>query len=292
MPSPSNHSRPPGKLTLAFFKCDSLAKESIEEHGEYQDVVHNLFDPLLPDHLHLEILTYDVLNKREYPKDNELDKIDAIIVSGSFEDEAHSDSIWILKLAGYLIKIFDEYPRIRLLGICFGLQVIARAFGPCQIKENPKGCTKIELTDIGKRLIWSEENDPESDTSRLKNSVTMQQIHSDIVTEVPDDFHLLGKSELTPVQGIVHFYADDKQPPAFTHSEEDTLPGDPWSRVHIIAFQGHPEWHEDIIIPFIDNYEKEGTYDAELANKARKQTKLPHDGARVGKVLLKVLGVA
>ncbi|WWD20491.1 hypothetical protein CI109_104967 [Kwoniella shandongensis] len=97
---PSKDTGPSGKLTLAFFKCDSLAKESIEQHGEYQDIVHNLFEPLLPAHLDLEILTYDVLNKREYPKDDELEKIDAIIISGSFEDEAHADSIWILKLAG------------------------------------------------------------------------------------------------------------------------------------------------------------------------------------------------
>lgn len=28
--------KPSGKLSLAFFKCDSLEKESIEQHGEYQ----------------------------------------------------------------------------------------------------------------------------------------------------------------------------------------------------------------------------------------------------------------
>jgi hypothetical protein len=50
--------------------------------------------------------------------------------------------------------------------------------------------------------------------------------------------------------------------------------------------------HEDIIIPFIDEYEKDGTFDAEFAEKARKQTKEPHDGESVGRVLLKVLGVA
>lgn len=33
----------------------------------------------------------------------------------------------------------DEYPKTRIIGICFGLQVIARAFGPSTIKENPKG---------------------------------------------------------------------------------------------------------------------------------------------------------
>jgi hypothetical protein len=50
--------------------------------------------------------------------------------------------------------------------------------------------------------------------------------------------------------------------------------------------------HEDILIPFIDNYEKDGTYDKEFAEKARQQSKEPHDGDRVGKVLLRVLGIA
>jgi hypothetical protein len=94
------------KLTLAFFKCDSLSKQSIEKHGEYQDVLHSLFEPLLPPHLNLEVLTYDVLGERKYPTEKELEGIDAIVISGSFEDEAHADSMWILKLAGYLIKVF------------------------------------------------------------------------------------------------------------------------------------------------------------------------------------------
>lgn len=92
--------KPSGILNLAFFKCDSLEKESIEKHGEYQgkdsflsplvngaitdgtpslirsskmtDVIHNLFEPLLPEHLKLETKSYDVLDKREYPTDDEL----------------------------------------------------------------------------------------------------------------------------------------------------------------------------------------------------------------------------
>lgn len=49
------------------------------------------------------------------------------------------DATWILRLAGFLIGVADAKPRIRILGICFGLQILARAFGPSQIIKNPKG---------------------------------------------------------------------------------------------------------------------------------------------------------
>ena len=154
-----NHSTPSGKVTVVFLKCDKIPEEASEAHGEYQDVLHNLFEPLLPEHreLELETLSYDVVHKREYPKENVLQRADAVVVSGSFEDDAHADAMWILKLAGFLIKLHvsrnsdsqaednalkgfqDEYPKTRIIGICFGLQVIARAFGPSTIEKNPKG---------------------------------------------------------------------------------------------------------------------------------------------------------
>ena len=97
--------KPSGRITIAFLQCDRLADAAIEKHGNYSEVIHNLFEPLVPKHLRLETRCYDVLNKREYPRDEELDEIDAIIISGSFEDDAHTDATWILRLAGYLIKI-------------------------------------------------------------------------------------------------------------------------------------------------------------------------------------------
>lgn len=44
-----------------------------------------------------------------------------------------------------------------------------------------------------------------------------QQIHADIVESCPEDFELLGSSELTPIQGICKLY--DGEVPAFRHSE-------------------------------------------------------------------------
>lgn len=108
-------SSPSGKVTIVFLKCDKVPEEAIEAHGEYQDVLHNLFEPLMPKdrNLELETLSYDVVHKREYPKEDVLARADAVVVSGSFEDEAHSDTMWILKLAGFLIKLHVSHTLTR-----------------------------------------------------------------------------------------------------------------------------------------------------------------------------------
>jgi len=152
-------------LTVAFLKCDKIPIQARVQHGSYEgeldsfppssfcsiqtltscvsasftDVLHNLLEPLLPPHLELETLTYEVVHQRSYPTEAELDRIDALVISGSFEEDADEDAQWILRLAGFLIRVKDDLPRIRIVGICFGLQVIARAFGPKGITKNPKG---------------------------------------------------------------------------------------------------------------------------------------------------------
>ena len=55
---------------------------------------------------------------------------------------------------------------------------------------------------------------------------------------------------------------------------------------------GHPEWHEDIIVPLVDNYERDGTFTSEFAEGARERARSPHDGIRVGSIILRILGVA
>ena len=127
------------------------------------DVLHNLFQPLLPSHLELETLTYDVVNKRHYPTESELARTDCLIISGSFQlvDVATLDAEWLLRLAGFLIRVKDDFPHIRIVGICFGIQLISRAFGGGrEIGENEKGwevgSTRLELTELGQKIIWGE----------------------------------------------------------------------------------------------------------------------------------------
>ncbi|EPQ25925.1 uncharacterized protein PFL1_06599 [Pseudozyma flocculosa PF-1] len=311
----SEHNDRQRSLTVAFMKCDEIHESAKEVHGGYEDVIHNLFEPILKERtqaskiqdksrLELRTLVFDA-RKREYPSERQLrTTIDAVVISGSFQDGASEDTRWILRLAGFLIKLYDEFPRIRIIGICFGLQIIARAFGPNRIVMNPKGheigSTKLHLTELGKRILHpphevGHEGHEGGAGREARDHIMLQQVHGDIVEgEVPQDFELLAWSDQTPIQAIAHLYPADAEIPKFLHTtlaeETEAGPPSPWNRVHVFGIQGHPEWDESIILPIIDAYEEKGTLTSQQADEARKRTRLEHDGRNVGRALLAVLG--
>lgn len=102
------------------------------------------------------------------------------------------------------------------------------------------------LTEEGQKLVATPEN--------KEQKLRIQQVHSDHVTSVPDGFELLASSEKCPVQMLAKYYQEDDMkeglPPPFTHDTE--LPPVPYSLVHILTTQGHPEWGPEVIDPLVD----------------------------------------
>jgi GMP synthase-like glutamine amidotransferase len=196
-----------------------------------------LLEPLLkeadPD---LELVTkgFDVVYNRDYPSYEFLADVDAVVVSGSFVADAWVHTPWISRLAGYIVYLHDVWPQIRLCGICFGHQVIARAFGsdvgPMEAGWE-LGATKLQLTEAGRDVVSSPE-DP-------KDILTIQQIHSDEVKSVPEGFELLASSKRCKVQIIAQRYPANEEPPNYKHRAR--LPPAPYCNIHIYAMQGHPE---------------------------------------------------
>jgi GMP synthase-like glutamine amidotransferase len=69
---------------------------------------------------------------------------------------AYEDKEWIHNLCTFVKKIYDEYPSKRVIGICFGHQIIAQALGG-KVELNEKGweiaVRRITLTERAKGIF-------------------------------------------------------------------------------------------------------------------------------------------
>lgn len=105
--------------------------------------------PLAPSDLSFSI--FDVVTGQEYPK---LDDIDAVLITGSKHNSFDND-LWILKLVEFCKGVLEQR-RVRLIGVCFGHQILGRALGS-EVGRSEKGweisVTPIELTAKGQEIF-------------------------------------------------------------------------------------------------------------------------------------------
>ena len=166
------------------------------------------------------------------------------------------------------------------------------------------GPTPITLTDLGKEIFGVE-------------SINIEEMHRDHVPEdgLPPSFHLLGSSRRSPNQGMVRFNPSISPPLSpRTKAQDLTQPITPTARtpsptasrtpltpklnapllnnVHVLTVQGHPEWHEGVVTPLIEERAASGIIPKELAEDAIRRKDLRNDGLSVvGRVLWTMLGV-
>ncbi|CAM9020235.1 unnamed protein product [Wickerhamomyces anomalus] len=134
---------------VAIFITD-YSEFCADKHGTFAELSAKL---LKNSGLQEEIRCYDVI-KSQFPTDDELKDIKAIWITGSRSD-AFADEPWILNLKTFLQDKVLSREDIRLVGICFGHQIIARSLGSKVgqfnileshqdiVYETPKGCKNI-----------------------------------------------------------------------------------------------------------------------------------------------------
>lgn len=71
------------------------------------------------------------------------------------EHNSFDDTLWINKLVDYTANALNQ-KGIRIIGVCFGHQIVARALG-VKVGRNPDGweaaVNEVELTQKGKELF-------------------------------------------------------------------------------------------------------------------------------------------
>ena len=186
-------------MRLGILKTDSVRPELVGEFGEYPDMFVALLSAADPG---LEFVVYDV-EQGEYPVD--LDEVDAYLVTGS-KASVYEDKDWIHTLSDFVRSVHAN--RKKLVGICFGHQLVALALGGKAEKSAKGWGVGVHSAAFSELPEW---HDQESRDFRLLVS------HQDQVTE--------------PAPGSKVWAGSD-----FCTNAVCQL-GD-----HILTFQGHPEF--------------------------------------------------
>ncbi|KAK7202797.1 class I glutamine amidotransferase-like protein [Myxozyma melibiosi] len=256
LPSPTAQSDASGPRTLrlAILETDP---ENITVCGSFAQLFDNLFTNTVTqteeavENVGLELVNYNVV-KGDYPA--KIEEFDGMLITGS-RANAYDDDKWILDLAAFIRKIFNS-STVRLIGICFGHQIIARALGGT-VAPNPAGwevsVTTLTLDDAGiGALIFP---DIAQSTGGL---LRIQEMHSDHVTVLPKGVHVFASSPKSPVQGM---YVPRK----------------------ILTFQGHPEFNAEVAEALVDRVIRNGGLTDEQAQDALGRVGMENHGGRLGR---------
>lgn len=183
-------------MRVGLLVCDHVRDEFRGLAGDYPD----MFEALLGDRV--ELVPYALVDG-EFPSGPEV--CDAWITTGS-RQSVYDDIPWIHRFAQLTRDIAGSDRR--LVGVCFGQQMIAHALGG-RVEPAPQGWgVGIKTVHIDRPTWWM---DPPADSFRILNS------HRDQVVELPPGAVVIGSNEHCPVSALAL--------------------GD-----RIVGLQGHPEF--------------------------------------------------
>ncbi|KAI9736405.1 MAG: hypothetical protein M1818_006138 [Claussenomyces sp. TS43310] len=243
-------------LRIAMLECGVPLGKTRAKYGGYGAVfgallkaaADNLQYPKLSSSSGLDISSFDV-TEFKYPS---LDTIDAILITGS-KFNAFDNDPWIVKLVDFVKEILAQ-DRVRIIGVCFGHQIVGRALG-CKVDRCQKGwevsVTAIDLTKRGQEIFG-------------RPALALHQMHRDMICEHPEGVEELAYTDKCSVHAM---YVPKR----------------------FICVQGHPEFNEEIVREIMEARHEAGIFDDEEFKDAIDRVDKYHDGVVVAQAFLRLL---
>jgi GMP synthase-like glutamine amidotransferase len=185
-------------VRVGLLLCDHVRPGFRPVAGDYPE----FFAKFFAEQPAIEIVTFDLI-AGEFPVD--LDQCDAWITTGS-RHSVYDELPWETALADLVRRLDQE--RRKLVGICFGAQMIAHALGG-RVARAPGGWqVGLKEVTIAAPQSWM---NPPADKFRILH------LNADQILTPPDRLRVLGSSAGVPISVVAV--------------------GD-----HFVGFQGHPEF--------------------------------------------------
>ena len=231
-------------MKLGILKTDTVRPEWTPQFGEYPDMFVVLLGRADPS---LDFVVYDA-EAGQLPAD--IDEVDAYLITGS-KSSVYDDKPWIAPLEDFVRQLNAR--RKKLVGICFGHQLIAQALGGKTEKSSKGWGVGLHSHRFNQTPDWHDRE--EADLNILVS-------HQDQVVKTADGTVVLAGSEFC--ENAVCQIGD-----------------------HILSFQGHPEFvpaYSREIMEFRREMIGEQAYSAGMASLTGE-----HEGDRVARWVLNFL---
>lgn len=196
-------------MKIGILNADAVKPEFAAEYGEYPDMFARLLLAVDPA---TQFVSYEVVNG-EYPAD--IDEVDAYLITGS-KLSVYDDVGWIKELMDFVRKLHDA--KKKLIGICFGHQLVAHALGGKTEQAEQGWCVGVHRA----QLTGAAEAYGSADTE-----FQILSNHKDQVTEMAEGAKLLASTEACPI--------------SMTQVES-----------HILTFQGHAEFDKGYALSLLN----------------------------------------
>ena len=189
-------------MKIGILQCDTLLEKLQPKFGSYTAMIQRMLATSFCD------CTFETIDcyKQEYPED--LAGYDLFVISGS-RASVYDRQPWILRLINFVRRLDQE--KKKLLGICFGHQLIAVALGGEVEKAKQGWGLGVATNRVIASPAWMQQH-----VLELRILVS----HQDQVTKLVKGAQLIAESDFCPYFMIL------------------------WNK-HFLSIQGHPEWERD-----------------------------------------------
>jgi GMP synthase-like glutamine amidotransferase len=224
-------------MHIGILKADTLAPQLSAQHGEYSDMIISLLDAVGAE------FRYTVTDVENEPLPKELSTYDGFIITGS-KMSVYDDVDWIKSLKSFVIEARRQNKK--LLGICFGHQLLASALGGV-VEKSPLGWgLGVATFEIYAHRAWQEP---------AQNSISLLMSHQDQVMRLPDGAQRIAGNGFCPHA-------------CFQLGE------------NVLGIQGHPEFSPAYLQALL-NTRRDRIGEA-VVKKAEQTLLSPNDGLVVG----------
>ncbi len=228
-------------MHVGILRTDSVRPEWVATHGEYPDMFERLLSEQATD---LRFTTWNV-EMGELP--HTVETADAYLITGS-KSSVYDDKDWIRGLEDFVRSLHAA--RQKLIGICFGHQLVAQALGGT-VAKSPNGW--------GVGVNCYELEPSASDLADGKEFCIIAS-HQDQVMSMPPGARQIARNDHCEFAGMAI--------------------GD-----HILTFQGHPEF-TPAYSREIMTFRREMIGESRVVEGMQSLEDRQHEGARVARWML------